>query len=289
LQAVSWRHDRKRPSTYVLAGAERLPGLLGAELLVNSSGDLAVHGTYAVDRMFVIRRPAGGGWERPVTVAPRRYDAQLTDLGMDGNGRITGSFLVDHTVALRTLEPTSREFGPAKQVISWPEIEDWPRPYAEYANVAVGPNGDKVASLAFGNWNADGPAYGRAVLMPKGADRWRVEWEDGSFDRAVVGADGRVTVPMGLEVKRWTPQTQTLRTLDRTWFKTANPRGDVLLGDAAYRGHLFVWPDGKAPLPAVKSAPGYTRATALAGATVYAAVVRPDGRRYYLARARLGR
>jgi len=131
--------------------------------------------------------------------------------------------------------------------------------------------------------------YGRAVIMPQDGPRWEGEWEDGSFDEAVVGGDGRVTVPMGTQMMQWTPQRRTFRTLDDAWFKTANPRGDLLVGDAAYRGHLFVWPDGGRPLPAVRTAGGYTRATALAGSIVYAAVSRNKSDTYHMVRARLGR
>lgn len=286
--AVSWRHDRKQPTTRVLADADLGMGMSGMTLLSNSAGDLTAHSTFGNGKRYIVRKPAGRPWGKPVTVVPHRYDAELADLAMDGKGRLYGAFFVDHTVSLRTLTPSSRQFGAAREIISWPEIEDWPQAYVEYPTVSVSEGGNKVVGLAFGNWNADGPRYGRAVIMPRGAPRWEGEWEDGSLDEAVVGSDGRVTVPMGTEMMQWTPQRPSFRTRDDAWFKTANPRGDLLVGDSAYRGHLFVWPDGRAPLPPVRTPGGYTRATALAGAVAYAAVARNNGT-YHMFRARLGR
>lgn len=285
LVAVTWRHDQIWPRTHVfgVTGYSDVP-----EMEDNQAGDVVIHWPCGDRKQCVVRKPAGQPLERLLKVGRLRYDgATPADVALDGKGRLIGAFLLDHTVWLRTLAPDSRVFGAARKVLTNDTIEDWPHPATERATVSVGPRSDKVVTLGFGDLGADDERYGKVTILPSHGGRWDGEWSNGSFDAAVVGLSGRVTVPLRQEpgesqVIQWTPARRTFKTLRFQVLRASSPRGDLLLSqnapssDVSTPDLFSVRPDGSRALAAFRTVGWPGDASAIASNAVY--VARTAGR-----------
>lgn len=275
LLATSWPRTAQRPTTQKVIDGRSIPRFAYAELLANARGDAVIAVRTTTGAMVLKRRFADDrAWRPRIKVGSNEYGATPDDVALTRTGRLVGAFRHDMTVSLRNLTRGSRTFGPARQVINWPGAEnDFPGAYEVTASVTVGPQDDLVASLSFAIQRGDGKAsarrsdnayYFRYMIKPVGDRRYRGQIDDSewiTFDRPVVAADGSVTVSRGLTMMRWTPDRW--RSISNAWFHAKSPRGDVLVGSAAYRGTVHVWPVGKGQQPARAVPPGYARAWAM--------------------------
>lgn len=274
LLVTSWPRSDRRPTTHKVIDADSVPGLVYAELMTNSRGDAAIVAHYRNDATLVKRKFGDAQrWRPAVRVNTGRYDGSLDDVAMTRTGRLVGAFRDELTLTLRSLSRSSRTFTAARRVITWPIDDDFVHPYEETGSVTVGPQGDLIASLSFAVQRGDGKSsakrsdnayFFKYMIKPVGDHRYSGEIDNSdwiTFDQSVVGADGSVTVRKGLTMMRWTPDRW--RSVENAWFHAKNPRGDVLVGSAAYRGTVHLWPLGKKQQPAVAVPRGYARAWAL--------------------------
>jgi hypothetical protein len=291
LVAVSWASHRARPRTHAF-------GISGYgsdfEALSNARGDVALHWSYGMDKQYVLRKRAGHDWDRILRIGKLRYDGtQLQDLDLDARGRLVGAFLDDNIVSVRSLGVRSRVFTRAHEVLTVPGYAGVQPGYTKQVTITVGPSGDRVVTLSLQRLGEDVPRYGHAVILPSDGPRWDGEWSHGTFNNAVVGASGRVTVPLWeepgeAEVVQWTPRRRTFVPLDGQWLRASTPRGDLLLSDAEPDGnwelpaHLSLRPDGRRALVPVSARGAGTAPVALAGQDVFGVFVRGHVHQHYV-------
>lgn len=274
LVVVTWPKDRGRPAVETLdVGAVPDPYSVG--LLTSPRGDVVV--TVPGDRsaVTILRRPARGDWKPSLRVPRSRYEGPLDDLSIGSSGQLTGAFLADHTVRVRTLPMTGRAFLHPRTVISWPHIGDVPGVDEEFATVDRGPSGDLMATLTYGKLvggkdgaarRADMAYWERVVILPSDGKAWRHYYARGDekpSDPVIVGADGSVTAAFGIDTRRWTPGRAQFRGPHSTFLKAASARGDALVGSGIYRGSVWAWRIGERPGTPVALPRGDTRASAL--------------------------